>query len=139
MSDQHDLDTSVIDWPSLRAIARDAAQRAHAPYSGLGVGAAGQGGGSVITGCNVENASYGLGLCAECGLVSAAQLAGVHLTAVSVQSNTGEVLMPCGRCRQVLYESGGPDLLVDADPAPLRLSELLPRAFTSAELPESKD
>lgn len=135
-TDEH-VDASAIDWSTLRARALDAAQRAHAPYSKLGVGAAGVGRDTdaVIIGCNVENASYGLGMCAECGLVSAAQIAGVRLVAVSMQSNAGDVLMPCGRCRQVLLEAGGLDLLVDADPAPLRLSALLPHAFTSDQLP----
>lgn len=131
------FDIESIDWASLRARAKDAAQLAHAPYSGLGVGAVGVGPNGSVTGCNVENASYGLGLCAECGLVSAAQIAGIELRAVSVQSHDGDVLMPCGRCRQVLYEAGGPDLIVDADPAPLRLAELLPHAFTADELPEA--
>jgi cytidine deaminase len=127
-----------IDWGALRAAARGAAGRAYAPYSGLQVGAAGLcQDGEIVASCNVENASYGLTLCAECGLVSAA-VAGGHggVVAVSVLSGDGRHLPPCGRCRQVLMEAGGPGLLVDAGegcpPRPLR--ELLPGAFDRAEL-----
>jgi len=114
------------------------AARAYAPYSGLQVGAAGLcEDGQVVTGCNVENASYGLTLCAECGLVSA-MAAGGHkrLVAVSVVAGDGRLLSPCGRCRQVLMEHGGPELLLDAGEAkpPWRLGELLPGAFDSSEL-----
>ena len=109
------------------------AARAYAPYSGLRVGAAGLcDDGHVVTGCNVENASFGLTLCAECGLVSAL-VAGGHsrLVAVSVTAGDGRPLAPCGRCRQLLMEHGGPDLLVDGGPAapPQRLGDLLPGAF----------
>jgi cytidine deaminase len=125
-----------IDWTALRAAATAVAARAHAPYSGLHVGAAGQDrDGTVVTGCNVENASYGLTLCAECGLVSAQHAAGAGpLVAVSVVAADGAPLLPCGRCRQLLLEAGGPDLLVDADGGPLRLGELLPAAFTAEDL-----
>jgi cytidine deaminase len=125
-----------IDWAALRAAATDVAARAHAPYSGLQVGAAGQDrDGLVVTGCNVENASYGLTLCAECGLVSAQHAAGAGpLVAVSVVAGDGAPLMPCGRCRQLLLEAGGPELLLDADAGPLRLGDLLPGAFTGSDL-----
>jgi cytidine deaminase len=125
-----------IDWKPLRAAATAAAGRAYAPYSGLQVGAAGQDrNGKVVTGCNVENASYGLTLCAECGLVSAQHAAGAGpLVAVSVVAADGAPLVPCGRCRQLLLEAGGPDLLLDADPQPRRLGELLPAAFTGDDL-----
>jgi cytidine deaminase len=91
--------------------------------------------GRVITGCNVENASYGLGLCAECGLVS--QLndsGGGRLVAVACVDGVGAPLMPCGRCRQVLLEFGGEDLLVDAPDGPVTLGKLLPHAFSAADL-----
>src|SRR5271157_491979 len=107
---------TTVDWPSLRHAADDVAKRAHAPYSELHVGAAGLAeDGQVVTACNVENASYGLTLCAECGLVSAL-VAGGHgrLVALSVTAGDGQPLAPCGRCRQVLLEHGGPALLVDA-------------------------
>ena len=89
----------------------------------------------MVTGCNVENASYGLTLCAECGLVSAQHAAGAGpLVAASVVAADGAPLMPCGRCRQLLLEAGGPELLLDADTGPLRLGDLLPGAFTDSDL-----
>ena len=134
----------IIDWPGLRAAARTAAGHAYAPYSGLRVGAAGLAAdGRVITGCNVENASYGLTLCAECGLVSALHASGagaLHvagagaLRAVAVVAGDGEPLLPCGRCRQLLLEAGGDDLLVDTAEGPVELKVLLPAAFTSTDL-----
>ena len=128
----------ATDWPGLRAAAAQVAQHAHAPYSRLRVGAAGQASdGRVIVGCNVENASYGLTLCAECGLVSALHASGGGtLAAVSVVSGDGHFLLPCGRCRQLLMEAGGPGLLVDTEAGPTELARLLPAAFTSADLPE---
>jgi cytidine deaminase len=130
-----------VDWKALRSAATAVAGRAHAPYSGLRVGAAGQDrDGTVVTGCNVENASYGLTLCAECGLVSAQHAAGAGpLVAVSVVAGDGAPLVPCGRCRQLLLESGGPELLLDADGAPVRLGDLLPAAFTGADLDSRSD
>ena len=126
----------AINWPELRAAAIDAASRAYAPYSRLRVGAAGlTSDGRVVTGCNVENASYGLTLCAECGLVSAQRATGAGpLVAVSVVAGDGAPLMPCGRCRQLLLEAGGPELLLDGDAGPLRLGDLLPGAFTGGDL-----
>ena len=125
-----------IDWPALRQAATAVAARAHAPYSGLQVGAAGRNrAGLMVTGCNVENASYGLTLCAECGLVSAQHAAGAGpLVAVSVVAGDGAPLLPCGRCRQLLLEAGGPELLLDADAGPQRLGDLLPGAFTDSDL-----
>ena len=126
----------IIDWPGLRAAATAAAGRAYAPYSGLRVGAAGLAAdGRVVTGCNVENASYGLTLCAECGLVSAHHAAGAEaLRAVAVVAGDGEPLLPCGRCRQLLLEAGGGDLLVDTAEGPVELKVLLPSAFTGSDL-----
>ena len=126
------------DWGLLRQAADAAAAHAYAPYSGLRVGAAGLGeDGTVVSGCNIENASFGLTLCAECGLVSAL-VSGGHgrLVAVSVTAGDGRPLAPCGRCRQLLMEHGGPGLLVDGGPAtpPQRLSELLPGAFDAADI-----
>jgi len=132
----------IIDWPALRAAAAAAAARAYAPYSGLRVGAAGlAGGGRVVTGCNVENASYGLTLCAECGLVSAlhASGAGPPLVAVAVVAGDGEPLLPCGRCRQLLLEAGGEDLLVDTAHGPVELKVLLPAAFSPADLAQRRE
>jgi cytidine deaminase len=128
----------VIDWYRLRVAAGDAAGRAYAPYSGLRVGAAGEAAdGRVVVGCNVESASYGLTLCAECGLVSALHAGGGGtLVAVSVVSSDGRPLLPCGRCRQLLYEAGGEDLLVDSAAGPRKLATLLPSAFGAADLPQ---
>ena len=128
-----------IDWAALRAAAVDVAGRAYAPYSRLRVGAAGlTGDGRTVTGCNVENASYGLTLCAECGLVSAlhatASAAAPFLVAVAVVAGDGDPLLPCGRCRQLLQEAGGPSLLVDTAQGPLPLAELLPAAFGGADV-----
>ena len=143
-----------IDWPALRAAAADVAQHAYAPYSRLRVGAAGlTGDGRVIAGCNVENASFGLTLCAECGLVSAlhataptppaasdgAAPAAPGLVAVAVVAGDGAPLLPCGRCRQLLLEAGGPALLVDTASGPAPLAELLPAAFGGADLSARRD
>ena len=131
----------AIDWPALRSAAAQMTERSHAPYSRLRVGAAGvTGAGRVVTGCNVENASYGLTLCAECGLVSALHASGGGtLAAVSVVSGDGQRLLPCGRCRQLLMEAGGPSLLVDTAAGPAELARLLPSAFTDADLPRRED
>ena len=133
-----------IDWPTLRAAATAAASRAYAPYSGLRVGAAGQtSDGRIIVGCNVENASFGLTLCAECGLVSAFHAAGTgengaSLEAVAVVAGDGEPLLPCGRCRQLLLEAGGGQLLVDTAGGPVELKVLLPAAFTTTDLAQRR-
>ncbi|MEU9124098.1 cytidine deaminase [Streptomyces sp. NPDC048506] len=128
--------TTTPDWESLRRQARDAMSRAYAPYSGYPVGAAALvDDGRTVTGCNVENASYGLGLCAECGLVSALFASGGgRLTAFTCVDGGGEPLVPCGRCRQLLHEHGGPDLLVDTPAGVRPLSELLPDAFGPGHL-----
>ena len=127
-----------VDWPALRAAAAQMTERAYAPYSRLHVGAAGvTSDGRMVTGCNVENASYGLTLCAECGLVSALHATGGGtLTAVAVVSGDGQPLLPCGRCRQLLMEAGGPGLLVDTAAGPAELARLLPSPFTGADLAE---
>src|SRR5215467_3494216 len=113
-----------IDWAKLRRAALEAMGNAYAPYSQFPVGAAAEvDDGRIVVGCNVENASYGLGLCAECGLVSALHASGGgRLIAFACVDFRGEVLMPCGRCRQLLWEHGGPDLLVDTDRKSTRLN-----------------
>jgi cytidine deaminase len=153
------MERGMIDWAGLRAAATAAAQRAYAPYSRLRVGAAGQTrSGRVVVGCNVENASYGLTLCAECGLVSALHGAGPQpgaeqqqaareqpdaggpaLAAVAVVAADGAPLLPCGRCRQLLLEAGGPGLLVDTAAGPQQISSLLPAAFDAGELAARRD
>jgi cytidine deaminase len=121
----------AIDWKLLRDKAIRAAQGAYAPYSGFPVGAAALvDDGRIITGCNVENVSYGLGLCAECAVVCALHsTGGGRLLALACVDGGGAVLTPCGRCRQVLLEHGGPDLLIDHPEGPRRLGVLLPDAF----------
>jgi cytidine deaminase len=144
-----------IDWPHLRAAAVVAAARAYAPYSGLRVGAAAlTSDGRIVVGSNVENASYGLTLCAECGLVSALHGAGAAapqapaapeadarptLLAVAVVAGDGAPLLPCGRCRQLLLEAGGGTLLVDTARGPVELTALLPAAFTGADLAQRRE
>jgi cytidine deaminase len=120
-----------VDWPALRDEARTAMEKAYAPYSHFPVGAAALvDDGRIVTGCNVENASYGLTLCAECGLVSALHLSGGgRLVAFACVDGAGGVLMPCGRCRQLLYEHGGPGLLLDTPQGVRTMDEVLPQAF----------
>ena len=127
----------MTDWVKLRAAAVEAAQLAYCPYSGLRVGVAALvDDGRMVTGCNVENASYGLGLCAECAMVGQLFLTGGgRLVAVACRSGSGELLMPCGRCRQIVYEFGGPDCLMDTPDGPAPMSEVLPHAFGPADLP----
>jgi cytidine deaminase len=121
-----------IDWPLLRREAAAMTRRSYAPYSGVLVGAAGvTGDGRLVRGCNVENASYGVTLCAECGLVSdLVGGGGGRLEAVAIVAGDGRPLAPCGRCRQILHEHGGPGLLIDqGDAEPTTLGALLPDAF----------
>ncbi|MET7958719.1 cytidine deaminase [Streptomyces sp. NPDC052071] len=120
-----------VDWDTLREAARDAMSRAYAPYSGYPVGVAALvDDGRMITGCNVENASYGIGLCAECGLVSQlAATGGGRLTHFTCVDGAGAVLVPCGRCRQLLYEFGGPELVLETPDGLRTLDEMLPQAF----------
>jgi cytidine deaminase len=126
----------VVDWEALRAAAREAMAKAYAPYSGYPVGAAALvDDGRTVVGCNVENASYGVGLCAECGLVSALHASGGgRLTAFACVDGEGRPLMPCGRCRQLLWEHGGPALLVDTPSGVRPMSEVLPDAFGPDDL-----
>jgi cytidine deaminase len=125
-----------VDWNTLRDKAIQAAAGAYAPYSGFPVGAAAVvDDGRVVTGCNVENVSYGLGLCAECGVVSSLHsTGGGRLLALTCVDGRGSLLMPCGRCRQVLLEHGGPELLIDHSAGPRRLDDLLPHAFGPDDL-----
>ncbi|WP_338699815.1 cytidine deaminase [Streptomyces sp. Q6] len=123
--------TSEADWGALRDAAREAMSRAYAPYSGFPVGAAALvDDGRTVSGCNVENASYGLGLCAECGLVSQlTATGGGRLTHFTCVDGKGDLLMPCGRCRQLLYEFGGRELLLETASGVRTLGEMLPDAF----------
>lgn len=119
------------DWDALRAAAREAMGNAYVPYSHYPVGAAAlTDRGDVVVGCNVENASYGVTLCAECSLVSALiGSGGGRLVAFTCCDRQGDVLMPCGRCRQLLWEHGGPTLLVQTPRGVLPMTEVLPQAF----------
>lgn len=132
---------SDVDWKMLRAKAHGVMTLAYAPYSNFPVGAAGLTlGGGVVTGCNVENVSHGIGLCAECVLVgNLISGGGGRLRAVAVCDARGEVLMPCGRCRQLLLEHGGPGLLVDTARGPRPMSELLPDAFGPDQIAAVRD
>ncbi|MGV0741477.1 cytidine deaminase [Mycolicibacterium sp. XJ870] len=125
-----------IDWKTLQHKAIEASGRAYAPYSGYPVGAAALVDDSrIVTGCNVENVSYGLGLCAECAVVCALHSGGGgRLVALTCVGPDGGLLMPCGRCRQVLLEHGGPELLIDHPNGPRPLRELLPDAFGPDDL-----
>ena len=127
---------TAVDWARLRAAAIEAMGRAYAPYSNFPVGAAALvDDGRTVVGCNVENASYGLGLCAECGLVSSLHATGGgRLVAFACVDAEGGPLLPCGRCRQLLWEHGGPALLVDTADGPVPIGRLLPRAFGREDL-----
>ena len=125
-----------MDWSELKAEAVAVAERAYAPYSRFPVGAAAMvDDGRVVVGCNVENASYGVVLCAECGLVSQLHASGGgRLTHCVCVNGLGEVIMPCGRCRQLLFEHGGPALVLMTPLGERTMDEVLPQAFGPAEL-----
>ena len=128
--------SAPVDRAALRAAAVEAMRHAYAPYSNFQVGAAGLvDDGRVVVGCNVENASYGVGLCAECGLVSSLHSSGGgRLVAVVCVDRNGDALMPCGRCRQLLWENGGPACLLQTRRGVLPMSEVLPDAFDAGDL-----
>jgi cytidine deaminase len=128
---RHSCAVEQSDWDELKAAAVEVMGRAYAPYSRYPVGAAARvDDGRVVVGCNVENAAYGVVLCAECGLVSQLHLTGGgRLTHFVCVDGAGAVLMPCGRCRQLLFENGGPDLLLMTVSGVRRMDEVLPDAF----------
>ncbi|ASD21172.1 cytidine deaminase [Cryobacterium sp. LW097] len=125
-----------IDWGVLRSAATEAMTHAYVPYSKFPVGAAALvSDGRVISGCNVENASYGLTLCAECALVSVLHLTGGgELVAFSCVDGNGNTLMPCGRCRQLLYEHSAPGMLLETVSGVRTIDEVLPDAFGPRQL-----
>ena len=133
-----DSSSGSIDWEALTAVAVEAMGNAYAPYSRFKVGAAGLvDDGRIVSGCNVENASYGVGLCAECGLVSDLQRGGGgRLVAVSCVDQHGNPLMPCGRCRQLLWEFGGATMLLKTPEGIVPMSAILPQAFGPDDLIE---
>ena len=129
-------DEAAVDWSALQAAARDVMTRAYAPYSTFRVGAAGLvDDGRVVVGCNVENAAYGVALCAECGMVSALHAGGGgRLRAVVAVGPDGDPVMPCGRCRQLLWENGGPRMLLLTPRGVRPMTEVLPDAFGPEDL-----
>ncbi|MGB7448884.1 MAG: cytidine deaminase [Ornithinimicrobium sp.] len=131
-----DADAPSVDWDELRGTATAAMRTAYAPYSGYPVGVAGLvDDGRVVSGCNVENASYGLTLCAECGMVSSlAAGGGGRLRAVLCVDGGEQVIMPCGRCRQLLSEHADADALVMTPRGPRTMDEVLPQAFGAHDL-----
>ena len=128
--------TTDTDWEQLRVAATEIMQRAYVPYSRYPVGVAGLvDDGRVVAGCNVENASYGVGLCAECGMVSELVASGGgRLVAVWCVDGKGATLMPCGRCRQLLWEHGGPGCLLQTPEGILPMEQVLPQAFGAEHL-----
>lgn len=127
-----------VDWEALRRAAREIAGRAYAPYSRFPVGAAALvDDGRVVVGCNVENAAYGVTLCAECGLISSLVAGGGgRLVAFTCVNGRGDLIMPCGRCRQLLHEHGGPALLLDTPEGVWTMQQVLPQAFGPEDLSE---
>jgi cytidine deaminase len=128
----------AIDWPALRATATAAMRQAYAPYSHFPVGAAALvDDGRIISGCNVENASYGLTLCAECTLVSSLHMTGGgRLVAFTCVDGDGGILMPCGRCRQLLYEHSAEGMLLETLSGIRTIDEVIPDAFGPRQLEE---
>lgn len=126
----------MVDWEKLRVEAINASKLAYAPYSNFPVGVAGLvDDGRIVSGCNVENASYGLTLCAECSMISAlAMSGGGRLLAVLCVDGKGELLSPCGRCRQLLYEHGGDELELLTPKGPEKMSTILPWGFGPKDL-----
>ena len=136
VADVAEADGGSFDWEGLRAAACDIAKRAYTPYSHYPVGAAGMADdGRVLVGCNVENAAYGVVLCAECGMVSSLHATGGgRLTRVVCVNGVGDVIMPCGRCRQLLWEHGGAECLLLTPEGVLPMSAVLPQAFGPEDL-----
>ena len=128
--------TPEVDWSQLHAAAVAAMKNAYAPYSRFKVGVAGLvDDGRIVVGCNVENAAYGVALCAECGMVSSLHASGGgRLVAVSCVDADGDALMPCGRCRQLLWENGGPQCQVMSPDGVMTMSEVLPLAFGAEDI-----
>ena len=129
-----------VDWETLRQEAIAASAHSYSPYSKFPVGVAGfTDNGRLVSGANVENASYGLTLCAECSMVSHLHATGGgRLVAAYCVDGNGDPLMPCGRCRQLLYEHGGPDLLIMTPEGVQTMAQILPQAFGPWDLQERK-
>ena len=129
------------DWAALRDAARSAMAKAYVPYSKFPVGAAAlTTDGRLVSGCNVENASYGITLCAECSLVSDLIMSGGgRLVAFACVNGNGDVLMPCGRCRQLLYEHSDASMVLDTVSGFKTIDEVIPDAFGPRQLDEFRD
>ncbi|NBR77858.1 MAG: cytidine deaminase [Microbacteriaceae bacterium] len=129
---------SEINWEKLKSAAIAAMKNAYAPYSHFPVGAAALvDDGRIVSGCNVENASYGIGLCAECGLVSNLSMTGGgKLVAFYCVDGAENVLMPCGRCRQLLFEHSAPGMILQTVSGLKSIEEVLPDAFGPRDLAE---
>ena len=127
-----------IDWDALRLAANEAMNKSYSPYSNFPVGAAALvDDGRIISGCNVENASYGVGLCAECALVSSLHMTGGgKLVAFTCVDGHGNILMPCGRCRQLLYEFSTEGMVLETVSGFKTIDEVLPDAFGPRQLDE---
>ncbi len=127
-----------VDWSALKTAAIEAMKRAYAPYSDFPVGAAALvDDGRIVSGCNVENASYGVGLCAECSLVSNLTMTGGgKLVAFACVDGNEDVLMPCGRCRQLLYEHSAPGMVLETVSGLKTIDQVLPDAFGPRQLEE---
>ena len=138
-TDSNTFDPAGIDWDALRAVANEAATHAYVPYSNFPVGVAAiVDDGRVISGANVENASYGVTLCAECGLVSELHMSGGgQLVAFVCVDGEGRTLMPCGRCRQLLFEHAIPGMLLETVSGIRTIDEVLPDAFGPRDLEEA--
>ncbi len=134
----HAVVAADIDWGTLRAVATDAMRKAYAPYSNFPVGVAAlTSDGRIVAGCNVENASYGVTLCAECALVSGLHMSGGgQLVAFTCVDGHGNILMPCGRCRQLLFEHAVPGMLLETVSGVRTIEEVLPDAFGPRQLTE---
>ena len=129
-------ESASIDWGLLHAKATEAMHHAYAPYSAFPVGVSGLvDDGRIVSGCNVENAAYGVALCAECGMISALHMTGGgRLVAVACVNGKGDALMPCGRCRQLLWENGGPGCQIMTSTGVRTMAEVLPDAFGGPDL-----
>ncbi|HSN42957.1 MAG TPA: cytidine deaminase [Propionibacteriaceae bacterium] len=126
----------VVDWEALRLAAREVSAKAYAPYSNYRVGASALADdGRILAGCNVENAAYGVVLCAECGVISDLYSSGGgRLVAFTCVNGEGACIMPCGRCRQLLWEHGGPTMLIETPLGIMTLDQVLPQAFGPDDL-----
>ena len=133
---RHSVPVEQSIWDELKAAAVEVMGRAYAPYSHYPVGAAARvDDGRVVVGCNVENAAYGVVLCAECGLVSQLHASGGgRLTHFVCVNAAGDVIMPCGRCRQLLVEHGGSALELWTVSGIKTMAEVLPDAFGPDDL-----